>query len=541
MECNRDEALRAKEIAERKFTTKDVGGAKKFALKAQTLYPALDGITQMLATLDIYISAERKINGENDWYSILGANSSADEETVKKQYRKLALLLHPDKNKSIGAEGAFKLISEAWSVLSDRTRRMAYDQSRNIKGFSQKPPAPQSNPSGSNGFYNFANNVPSSGARVSKGSSKGASQPPRPAARPPKSNTFWTNGGAASTMASSSAAAQAANVVHHTYEKVRREREEAQAAARREEAFRRKSQSSRGSGPVPPKMERPAKRRSVGNDGRSEYVRNDVDQVGANMIFNVSSSMSQAEQANNLTRELSLFEMRNILMDKARADIRKKLKEWSDAAASKRAVKEKEKDKIKVKEKESGKANEKENGATAKYFESDRTKNNTKQLNVKKDTSDDTGAGSEVEAPVSIVIDVPDPDFHDFDKDRTERSFEPNQVWATYDGEDGMPRYYALVQKVVSMKPFKIRVSFLNSKSNSEFGPLNWIGSGFAKTCGEFRIGRYEISDAINAFSHKVSWEKGSRGVIRIIPRQGDVWALYRNWSPDWNELTQMM
>ncbi|KAK1295453.1 hypothetical protein QJS10_CPA16g00926 [Acorus calamus] len=620
MECNRDEALRAKEIAERKFTTKDVGGAKKFALKAQTLYPALDGITQMLATLDIYISAERKINGENDWYSILGANSSADEETVKKQYRKLALLLHPDKNKSIGAEGAFKLISEAWSVLSDRTRRMAYDQSRNIKGFSQKPPAPQSNPSGSNGFYDFANNVPSSGARVSKSSSKGASQPPRPAARPPKSNTFWTvcNGckmqyeylriylnhnllcpnchepflavetgapssantypshhhhqssnharntkgyshgpgiepynnqnfqwgpfsrtaGAASTMASSSAAAQAANVVHHTYEKVRREREEAQAAARREEAFRRKSQSSRGSGPVPPKMERPAKRRSVGNDGRSECVRNDVDQVGANIIFNVSSSMSQAEQANNLTRELSLFEMRNILMDKARADIQKKLKEWSDAAASKRAVKEKEKDKIKVKEKESGKANEKENGATAKYFESDRTKNNTKQLNVKKDTSDDTGAGSEIEAPVPIVIDVPDPDFHDFDKDRTERSFEPNQVWATYDGEDGMPRYYALVQKVVSMKPFKIRVSFLNSKSNSEFGPLNWIGSGFAKTCGEFRIGRYEISDAINAFSHKVSWEKGSRGVIRIIPRQGDVWALYRNWSPDWNELT---
>jgi hypothetical protein len=35
-----------------------------------------------------------------------------------------------------------------------------------------------------------------------------------------------------------------------------------------------------------------------------------------------------------------------------------------------------------------------------------------------------------------------------------------------------------------------------------------------------------------------VSWTKGPRGIIRIIPQKGDTWALYRNWSPDWNELT---
>ncbi|KAL2547210.1 Chaperone DnaJ-domain superfamily protein [Forsythia ovata] len=128
MECNRDEAVRAKEIAERKFLDKDIKAAKKFALKAQNLYPGLEGISQVVRTFEVYISAEEKINGEYNWYAVLGVTPLADDETVRKQYRKLALLLHPDKNKSVGAEGAFKLVSQAWSLLSDKSKRLAYDQ-----------------------------------------------------------------------------------------------------------------------------------------------------------------------------------------------------------------------------------------------------------------------------------------------------------------------------------------------------------------------------------------------------------------------------
>ncbi|KAL8519457.1 hypothetical protein ACS0TY_010407 [Phlomoides rotata] len=142
MECNKDEATRAKSIAVAKIEQKDYIGAKKFASKAQSLYPGLDGISQMLTTLEVYASAEKKNRGEVDWYSVLGVNPSADDETIKRQYRRLALLVHPDKNTSIGAEGAFKLISEAWSFLSDKAKRLEYNKRRAKMGGPSVPSRP---------------------------------------------------------------------------------------------------------------------------------------------------------------------------------------------------------------------------------------------------------------------------------------------------------------------------------------------------------------------------------------------------------------
>jgi hypothetical protein len=73
MECNRDEAIRAREIAERKYAVHDFAGAKKFVLKAHQLFPDLDGISQMLAVLDVHHVAQNKLssNNEMDWYGIL--------------------------------------------------------------------------------------------------------------------------------------------------------------------------------------------------------------------------------------------------------------------------------------------------------------------------------------------------------------------------------------------------------------------------------------------------------------------------------------
>jgi hypothetical protein len=88
----------------------------------------LEGSEQILAVADVLLSAEKRINNHHDWYSILQISQKTDDsELVKKQYRRLALLLHPDKNRYPFADHAFKLVADAWAVLSDTCKKTLYD------------------------------------------------------------------------------------------------------------------------------------------------------------------------------------------------------------------------------------------------------------------------------------------------------------------------------------------------------------------------------------------------------------------------------
>lgn len=64
---------------------------------------------------------------KRDYYEVLGVNRSATAEQIKQAYRQLAMKWHPDRNPSPEATDRFREIAEAYAVLSDDTKRQAYD------------------------------------------------------------------------------------------------------------------------------------------------------------------------------------------------------------------------------------------------------------------------------------------------------------------------------------------------------------------------------------------------------------------------------
>ena len=66
---------------------------------------------------------------KQDYYESLGIAKGADEGTIRKAYRKLAMKYHPDRNPDDKkAEAKFKEINEAYMILSDKEKRRQYDQ-----------------------------------------------------------------------------------------------------------------------------------------------------------------------------------------------------------------------------------------------------------------------------------------------------------------------------------------------------------------------------------------------------------------------------
>src|ERR1039457_5141590 len=93
-----------------------------------------------------------------DYYETLGVQRTATEDEIKKAYRKLARLHHPDVNPNDKtAEVKFKKINEAYEVLSDKEKRAKYDQfGENWKTGQQFTPPPDwGGAPGGGGGYTF--------------------------------------------------------------------------------------------------------------------------------------------------------------------------------------------------------------------------------------------------------------------------------------------------------------------------------------------------------------------------------------------------
>ncbi|KAL4588924.1 hypothetical protein LXL04_001824 [Taraxacum kok-saghyz] len=453
---------------------KDFAGAKWSALKAQAFCPQLEGIAQMVTTFEIYAASETKISGEIDLYSILGLNPSADKSTLKKQYKKMAFLLHPDKNKTIGANEAFKLVSEAWTVLSDNTQRNLYDIRRNKNLFAMAAP-PRLDTfwtvcTSCRVQYEYLRKYVNK--RLSCKNCRGVFVAVETGAVP-VTYCPWSYNGLAThsydpgTYGSGFHPGHGKNVSFQwntsaisdpngfSYNSVNTvPKENGKVAGAKVNGG---NWAVNGEIPVG-KVGRPPKKRKneMGDNGEVGLIR-ETEVVVA-----------------------TCFDARKLLIDKARSVIRVKLEEM----------------KLDLKAEKKGKL--------------------TKKTMV-----------------------VPDPDFHDFDTDRSEEVFKAKQIWAIYDDEDGMPRLYCLIREVLSVNPFRVHISYLNSKTDSEFGCCKWIESGFTKSCGNFRVFQSEVVDQVNIFSHLLGREKAGRGgCVKVYPKSGDIWAVYRNWSEKWNRKT---
>lgn len=82
-----------------------------------------------------------------DHYKTLNLSSSASADEIRKAFRKLALLYHPDKNKAASAQASFREIREAYEILKDPVKRAEYNYRRYASGMGQPGKPLAQNPS----------------------------------------------------------------------------------------------------------------------------------------------------------------------------------------------------------------------------------------------------------------------------------------------------------------------------------------------------------------------------------------------------------
>ncbi|GAB5589046.1 Chaperone protein dnaJ [Umbelopsis nana] len=166
MEVNKEEAIRCLSIAKNHYGTGNYASAVKLTKKSISLFPT-DGAKAFLAkaeekaksqssatssgsnpnpsssspnvthrehkaqkreyTEEQLLAVKRIRSCGSDYYKVLSLEKTCTEAEIKKSYRKLALQFHPDKNGAPGADEAFKMISKAFTVLSDSQKRAVFD------------------------------------------------------------------------------------------------------------------------------------------------------------------------------------------------------------------------------------------------------------------------------------------------------------------------------------------------------------------------------------------------------------------------------
>ncbi|KAK1379388.1 Bifunctional 3-dehydroquinate dehydratase/shikimate dehydrogenase [Heracleum sosnowskyi] len=617
MECNKEEAIRAKEIAEKKMFNDDFQGARKLLIKAQTLFPCLDNIYQLLTVCHVHCSAQNNVHGsEKDWYSVLQIENLADEATIKKQYRKLALILHPDKNKYPGAEAAFKLIGQANMVLSDKGKRFSYDIKCRVSVTTvvPKPPSNQSNPGNSH-----VSHCKTQTSNVSANQFNGNQHKPSVCT---SSETFWTACPFCDTKfqyyrtcLSRPLRCQSCSQPFIGYE----------IANQGPNIYREANAGSKGTtcvsngappAPVPKKIPEktsqmgakisrgfpPQQFGSVGNSSekkssdfktgtqattkagrglknkvRKAHVTAKGDNVKDSMPKVDLTNAKQSEKLRNKNKNkrkytvkssekfdtMNISDSEETVYEETRdinsctpghriddTNCRRSSRLKKNVSCNDKAYDDLVSSQNKSRHSEE-KWQEPSNNLNEAEVDTDETKRNRSEFakgsfkyssteaepcakNLFKGNESRTDVDS-TSTTVPETYECPEAEFCDFNKDKDESCFSVGQIWACYDTNDSMPRFYAQIKKVCS-PGFKLQFFWLEAADPQNQDETDWVNRGLPVGCGQFVRGELDETSSRLTFSHQIHFVKGlGRGSYVIYPRKGEIWALFKDWDVKWS------
>ncbi|PHU29861.1 hypothetical protein BC332_01954 [Capsicum chinense] len=576
MDCNKEEAIKARRIAEGMMENRDFVGAKKFASKAQQLFPDLENIAQMVLVCEVHCSAVNKTFGnEKDWYSILKVDPTADDALIRKQFRKFALSLHPDKNKFPGAADAFTLIGDAQAVLLDRQQRMLYNSRCIPSGKIQVPMQHKSCQPDTRTYPWVQNN--------SNFTSEFANPQSTQSGAPGSQPTFWTACPFCSVkykyyISVLNKVLRCGNCKElYTGHKVNASDATPGTSRSQSTSSQKKDADETLARNPSTQSEFPSEvGRESNRNGNSENVYGKMNKEGLSGEYkkkNTKKRKASTESSENCDSSTGIDSEEDTNFDVS-AHMPGQNYECLGGANQRRSTRcrqrvnyqgnvsneDEEEDPSKLSKGTGYPSPTKEaevqhlshaataNGKKKKLRESLSSEESLQNTEQEAETANERvgvpekGSEQNLDLPSDVgpstmtepeTFECADPDFSDFDKDREESCFKIGQVWAVYDTLDAMPRFYAVIRKILS-PAFKLRITWLEPDPLNE-DETKWLSEGLPASCGRFRLGNSEYTEDHPMFSHLVCAIKGnSCNAIKIFPLEGETWAIFKDWDMNW-------
>lgn len=531
-----EEALSLKTRAEAKYKLGNLKSALRCAKKAQSLNPKLEGISEMVTAFKILRIGGKSAVGESpNWYKVLQVEPFCHIYHIKKQYKKLALTLHPDKNPLEASEEAFKLVGDAFRFLSDKISRKEYDlklriaiQSEALVSGRVVEPVET--------FWTACSTCRLLHQFESKYIGHNL-------VCPSCKKSFLAvevSGDEAKDKEDGVGTRSSARVKARTEARASEKEKEEESSSKRSRivgmewktSSLEKAQSNQKIGSAETRAERS---KTVVSKQRTSRVRvttiasrenmSDVDlRVQRPKLCGSKEKMTNVAERSRLVGSKQKLGNEGELLRISNLKGAKNGEEMTLAEMQLVAVEKARGEKMKLKSNEKDKDKEKKERRVVSFKPKENGKNKENERRVLK------------ERDLEIMA-VEDSDFYDFDNDRVERSFKKGQIWATYDDDDGMPRYYGLIDEVVSVNPFEVKMSWLDFQPNGEESVISFEKLGFHVSCGRFKVGLTTSITSVSIFSHIVDCERAAREIYRIYPKKGCIWAFYNEQALE-NELS---